>query len=223
VDVKVAQGTAPVAGEVGKLNVVSGRIVDAISGKPLDASVELIDAVDNSVVETLPTNPKTGNYMFPVESGKKYLLRVKSNEYLPYYEEFNVAPSGKVISHYEDIGLQKMTEANKLVITWQFFDTDKFLIKQDYIRDLENVVTVMNKAPKIKLNIIGHTDSDAGEEYNISLSENRAKAVAKYLTDRGIAPERLNIIGMGEAMPIYPNDTQENKRWNRRVELFIID
>lgn len=222
-DVAVDQGGTPLAGPVGKKNIISGRIIDAIRRNPLDAVVELIDANTNEVVDQVPTNPETGNYMFPVESGRKYMLRVKSNEYLPYYEEFNVAPTGQILSHYEDIGLQKLTEANKLVITWQFFDTDKYLIKMDYIKDLENVVSVMNKVPTIKLNVIGHTDSDAGTEYNQVLSENRARAVAKYLTDRGIDPQRLNISGMGEVMPIYPNDTPENKRWNRRVELYIIE
>jgi outer membrane protein OmpA-like peptidoglycan-associated protein len=158
-----------------------------------------------------------------VQSGKKYMIRVKANEYLPYYEDFSVAATGQLVSHYEEIAMQKLTEANKLVITWQFFDTDKHLIKADYIKDLENVVTVMNKVPNMKLNIIGHTDSDADEAYNQELSENRAKSVAKYLTDRGIDPLRLNTSGMGETMPIYPNDSPESKKWNRRVELFIIE
>lgn len=185
--------------------------------------VELIDLNSEKVIDQMPTNPKTGNYMFPVESGKRYMIRVRSNEYLAYYEEFNVAPSGELLSHYEDIGLQKLTEANKLVITWQFFDSDKHLIKADYIKDLENVVAVMNQIPHMKLNIVGHTDSDASEEYNLQLSESRAKAVARYITDRGIDPNRLNITGMGESMPIYPNTTLEFKRFNRRVELFIIE
>jgi OmpA family/WD40-like Beta Propeller Repeat len=224
IDVKVDQENAgPVATTIGKYNVVSGRITDAVTEVPLDGVVELIDAETEQVIDQMPTNPRTGNYMFPVESGRKYLIRAKSNEYLTYYEEFNVAPSGQLISHYEDIGLQKLTEANKLVITWQFFDVDKHLIKSDYIKDLENVVTVMNKVPNMKLNIIGHTDSDATEEHNQELSENRARAVAKYLTDRGIDPIRLNISGMGESMPLYPNTTIETKRWNRRVELYIIE
>lgn len=226
IDVKVDEGqpnVGPVATTVGKYNVVSGRITDAITDVPLDAVVELIDAETDQVIDQMPTNPKTGNYMFPVESGKNYMIKVRSNEYLPYYEDFKVEPSGKLLSHYEDIGLQKLTEANKLVITWQFFDVDKHLIKSDYIKDLENVVTVMNKVPNMHLNIIGHTDSDASEEHNQELSENRAKAVAKYLTDRGISPDRLNISGMGESMPIYPNTTVESKRWNRRVELYIIE
>lgn len=226
IEVKVDQcdpTVTPLASEVGKYNVVSGTIKDAVTQKPLDAVVELLDPVTNKVIDVMPTNPKTGNYMLPVESGRKYVIRVKANEYLPYYEDFGVAASGELLSHYEDIGLQKLTEANKLVITWQFFDVDKHLIKSDYIKDLENVVTVMNKVPNMKLNIIGHTDSDAAEDHNQELSENRAKAVAKYLTDRGVDPKRLNISGMGETMPIYPNDTPEFKKWNRRVELFIIE
>ncbi|MFN8397742.1 MAG: OmpA family protein [Bacteroidia bacterium] len=226
IDVKVDQpepGVTPIARETGKYNVVSGTIKDAVNKRPLDAVVELLDPETGKVIDQMPTNPKTGNYMFPVESGKKYTIRVKSNEYLPYYEDFNVAKSGELLSHYEEIGLQKLTEANKLVITWQFFDVDKHLIKADYIKDLDNVVTVLNKVPNAKLNIIGHTDSDATEEHNQILSENRAAAVAKYLTDRGIDPKRLNISGMGESMPIYPNDTPESKKWNRRVELYIIE
>jgi hypothetical protein len=225
IEVKVdqAMGVNPVASEVGKYNVVSGTIKDAVNNNPLDAVVELIDPATNKVIDQMPTNPKTGNYMFPVQSGKKYMIRVKANEYLPYYEEFNVAPTGQLVSHYEEIALQKLTEANKLVITWQFFDVDKHLIKVDYIKDLENVISVMNKVPNMKLNIIGHTDSDASEEHNLELSENRAKSVAKYLTDRGIDPKRLNTSGMGEAMPIYPNDSPESKKWNRRVELYIIE
>lgn len=223
IDVVVEQEGGPAPAKTGKYNVVSGTITDAVSEKPLDAVVELIDLSTNDVVDQMPTNPETGNYMMPVESGKKYMLRVKSNEYLPYYEEFNVAPSGEITTHYEDISLQRQTDANKLVITWQFFDHDRFVIKKDYYQDLENVVTVLNKVPEIKLNVIGHTDADGTEPYNQRLSENRAQQVAKYLTDRGIDPNRLNISGMGEAVPIYPNDREEFKKWNRRVELYIIE
>jgi outer membrane protein OmpA-like peptidoglycan-associated protein/tetratricopeptide (TPR) repeat protein len=223
IKVEAGEGVIPVASEVGKYNVVSGSIKDALDNRPLDAVVELVDPATGKTVDMMPTNPKTGNYMFPVQSGKKYTIRVKANEYLPYVEDFSVAASGQLESHYEEIAMQKLTEANKIVITWQFFDVDKHLIKADYIKDLENVVNVMNKVPNMKLNIIGHTDSDADEKYNQELSENRAKSVAKYLTDRGIDPMRINTSGMGETMPIYPNDNPESKRYNRRVELYIIE
>ena len=221
IDVKVPAGTGLAEPKIGKLNVVSGRIEDAVTGTPLNAIVELVDPNTNKVVDQVTTNPNTGNYVFAVESGRNYMLRVRSDEYLPYYQDFGVTPTGELSSHYAEIGLQKQNESNKLVITWQFFDVDRSVIKQDYYGDLDNVVTVLKKVPDMNINIIGHTDSDASEEYNQKLSEDRAQAVADYLVQKGIDAQRLNVSGMGETMPIYANDGKF-KNWNRRVELFLI-
>lgn len=224
IDVKVdgQEGTMPVV-RTGKYNVISGKVKDAVTELPLDAVVELLDPESGNVIETVTTNPVTGSYVLTAESGKPYIARVRSNEYLNYYEDFQVEPTDEVIAHYDDIGLQKNTEANKLVITWQFFDVDKFIIKRDYYEDLEHVVRVMKKIPNIKLNVIGHTDWDNTDEYNQVLSENRAKQVADYLVERGVSRDRLNISGMGETMPLYDNKDPKLKKWNRRVELYIID
>ncbi len=222
IDVKVDGAGKPVV-ETGKYNVVTGFLKDALTGKPLDGVVELIDPETDQVIERAKVNPETGNYMLPVVSGQKYLLSVNSNEYLPYYEEFSVSPTGEVLAHSHEVGLQKKTEANKLVITWQFFEYDRDVIQRRYLKDLDNVVEVMNKVPEVRLNVVGHTDGDGSDSYNQALSERRAAAVAKYLTDNGIEPSRLNIVGMGETMPIYDNSNDDTKKWNRRVELFIIN
>lgn len=209
--------------KIGNYNVVTGEIFDAVSERPLDAQVELIDINTNEVLDRFSTNPETGRYIIPVESGRRYMLRVRSNEYLPYYEEFNVSPTGEVVAHPHEIGLQRQTEARKLVITWQFFDHDKSVIKADYHKDLDHVVNVLNKVPEVKLNIIGHTDADGGDAYNQRLSVDRAQSVADFLRGKGIDGRRLNVSGMGETMPIYDNSDPEFKKWNRRVELYIIE
>lgn len=85
------------------------------------------------------------------------------------------------------------------------------------------MVEVMNKIPEIRLNVIGHTDADGKDNYNQDLSERRANSVAEYLMERGVSRERLNVSGMGEAMPIYDNSNRKLKKWNRRVELYIIN
>lgn len=222
IDVKVDAGTETVV-ETGKYNVVSGYIKDALTDKPLDGVVELIDPETDEVIQRVKVNPETGNYIMPVVSGKDYLLSVNANEYLPYYEEFGVSPTGEIIAHSHEVALQRKTDANKLVITWQFFEYDRDVIQRRYIKDLDNVVEVMNKVPEIKLNVVGHTDSDGSDSYNQKLSERRADAVAQYLVEKGINQDRLNIVGMGEAMPIYDNSSKEGKKWNRRVELFIVN
>lgn len=221
VNVAVPAGRAEPLVETGSYHVVSGRVEDAFTSIPLGSIVELVDPVTGDVVETANTNPATGSYLFLVESGRKYMIRARSQEYLPFYEDFSVTAKGEIESHYDIIGLQKQNEPNKIVITWQFFDTDKYVIKPGYLGDLDNVVAVLKKVPSMNLNIIGHTDSDASEEYNLKLSEGRAKSVADYLVSKGVEASRLNTAGLGESMPIYPNEG-ETKKWNRRVELYLI-
>ena len=75
--------------------------------------------------------------------------------------------------------------------------------------------------PGIKIEIQGHTDSDASTSHNQALSERRAKSVATYLTKKGIAAKRLTTKGYGESKPVASNKTKEGKAENRRVELHI--
>jgi outer membrane protein OmpA-like peptidoglycan-associated protein len=67
-----------------------------------------------------------------------------------------------------------------------------------------------------------HTDSYGSDEYNFTLSDNRAKSVREYIISKGIAPGRIISQGYGETKPVAPNDTPENRQLNRRVEFKIL-
>ena len=114
-----------------------------------------------------------------------------------------------------------LTKAEKK--RWVFqginFDTDKYNIKQQYYKILDQAVSVLKKNPSIKLEIQGHTDSRASKGYNQTLSENRAKAVMEYLVNKGISRGRLNTVGYGLSKPVAPNTTREGMAKNRRAEL----
>jgi OOP family OmpA-OmpF porin len=72
--------------------------------------------------------------------------------------------------------------------------------------------------------IVGHTDSGGSESYNQNLSETRAQAVADYLNTRhGISKTSLLVGGLGESRPIAPNDSEEGRSKNRRVEFIRAD
>jgi len=68
----------------------------------------------------------------------------------------------------------------------------------------------------------GHTDSDGTDDYNQKLSQARTQSVVDYLTDAGVAENRLVAKGYGEKEPIAPNDTKENKQLNRRTEFKVL-
>jgi outer membrane protein OmpA-like peptidoglycan-associated protein len=86
---------------------------------------------------------------------------------------------------------------------------------------LDRVVTRMQDQPALRLAIEGHTDDIGEADYNLALSERRAQAVRAYLLARGIAADRVSARGFGEARPIAPNDGDEGRRKNRRVELVL--
>lgn len=87
---------------------------------------------------------------------------------------------------------------------------------------LDEVVNVLLDSPTIRLSVFGHTDNRGAPAYNQDLSQRRAAAVVKYLTDKGIPANRLEAKGFGAERPVATNDTAEGRATNRRVEFKII-
>lgn len=102
------------------------------------------------------------------------------------------------------------------------FETAKAELQPNAGMALDSLVAFMLKHPKVRLGISGHTDSDGTEEYNLDLSERRAKAVQQYLVDRGVLSERLRFKGFGESYPVADNLTEAGKQANRRVECVVL-
>ena len=105
------------------------------------------------------------------------------------------------------------------VVQGVLFDTDKVNIKNEYVQELDDVVTVMNNNPGLKFEIQGHTDNVGSAAYNEKLSEKRAWAVKNYLLKRGISKDRLTSKGFGFNNPAATNNTVEGRALNRRVEI----
>ncbi len=87
---------------------------------------------------------------------------------------------------------------------------------------LDNLYDIISRCPDMKLEIGGHTDSDGSDATNLALSEKRAASVIAYLVAKGIPADRLTPHGYGEAVPLVPNDTAENRARNRRIEFKVL-
>lgn len=114
-------------------------------------------------------------------------------------------------------------EANSLLITLDsgiLFDVDKYDVRPEAEVALKNLAVVLKETDVKAFQIDGHTDSDASDEHNQVLSENRANAVKSFLAAQGLTAE-ISINGYGEGRPIASNDTAEGKQKNRRVEIII--
>ncbi len=103
------------------------------------------------------------------------------------------------------------------------FDFDKDTLRPDSKPQLEEIASLLNGVPALRVLIVGHTDGSGAMEYNQTLSERRARAVVEALVrDHGVDRGRLRAAGVGMAAPVATNRTDEGRAKNRRVELVEI-
>lgn len=101
-----------------------------------------------------------------------------------------------------------------------YFDSGKSLIKPESAQAIGEIAKLLKAQPALKLFVVGHTDNEGTVEGNLTLSQQRAEAVLKALTnEHGIAAGRLRAHGCGQFAPVAGNDTDAGRAKNRRVEL----
>jgi outer membrane protein OmpA-like peptidoglycan-associated protein len=108
-----------------------------------------------------------------------------------------------------------------------YYDLNKYDIRKDAAKVLDKLLELLNKYPKMQIELRSHTDSRASAEYNLSLSDSRAKAAAEYLYAKGIARQRIVGKGYGESMLINKCSdgvqcTEADHQINRRTEFKIL-
>ena len=101
------------------------------------------------------------------------------------------------------------------------FDFDRFTLRPDALKVLDDAITAMRADSTLRLTIEGHTCNIGTTEYNLALGERRAQAVRDYLTSRGVDGGRLNAVSFGEERPKHDNDREETRRLNRRAALVV--
>jgi peptidoglycan-associated lipoprotein len=101
------------------------------------------------------------------------------------------------------------------------FDFDRFTLRPDAARVLDEAVTALRDDPALNVQIEGHTCNIGTAEYNLALGDRRASAVREYLISRGVAATRLRTVSYGEERPKHDNNREETRRLNRRAALVV--
>jgi OOP family OmpA-OmpF porin len=102
------------------------------------------------------------------------------------------------------------------------FEPNQFRILADSFGLLDQVAGVLREHPELSVRVEGHTDDRADDAFNLTLSKQRAAAVREHLVRAGIDGSRLTAEGYGERRPIAPNNTEEGRLANRRVEFVVV-
>ncbi len=101
------------------------------------------------------------------------------------------------------------------------FETDGYTVDKEKNEQLAVLINYLKAHRGYVVTIYGHTDDIGSKEYNKSLSDKRAKSVAQYLADNGLASHRISYLGFGYANPLEKNKTTEARKQNRRVEFKV--
>ncbi len=115
-------------------------------------------------------------------------------------------------------------EGNLLAVTFKgdvTFDTNSTVVRPGLISEINRVAAVLNQYPSTLVRVEGYTDSIGSDAYNMDLSYRRANAVRNLLVQRGIADNRMDVVGYGKTMPVASNDSEAGRQRNRRVEIKI--
>ncbi len=113
--------------------------------------------------------------------------------------------------------------SKRIVLRGVNFDFDKSDIRPDSRPVLDQAAEVLRQSPNVRISVEGHTDAVGSEVYNEKLSVRRAEAVFRYLVNHGVAPERMEVIGYGQARPVADNESETGRAQNRRVELHVVN
>ena len=205
-----------------QLTILKGKITDALTLKPLEATIEIVDNFKNEIIASFTSNSATGNYLVSLPAGKNYGIAVKKENYLFHSENFDIPMTAAFQEVVKDVALSNVTVGSKIILKNIFFDYGKSTLRPESTNELERLTKLLNDIPTLKIEISGYTDSKGPVDFNQKLSESRAKAVVDYLVKASIANDRLTFIGYGKEQPIASNDTDDGRQLNRRTEFKVL-
>jgi OmpA-OmpF porin, OOP family len=204
------------------VNYVKGRVVDAITQKPIVATVELYDLETDELSSRVKSDSLTGEYLITLTKGSEYALYVNKNGYLFDSRYFSFQEDDSVNPELADILLNKINRGESVNLNNIFFDFDKFVLREKSKTELKKIISFLNAYPDIKIEIEGHTDNVGSAQYNLELSRNRALSVYEYLMENNVADNRVYYKGYGMEKPIATNETEEGRQMNRRIAFKIL-
>jgi len=206
-----------------EVSYMKGKIFNAETKKRLFARFELIDLGSTEITMEAYSDEETGEFLVCIPTGKDYALNVSKKGYLFFSENFALKDIFELAEPYlVDIPLQPVKSGERIILRNIFYETDSYELKKESMVELNKLLQFIIENPELRLEISGHTDSDGPDEYNLSLSENRAKSVVNFLLENNVGKDLIVYKGYGETLPLESNDTEEGRSGNRRTEVKIL-
>ena len=193
---------------------IAGKLLEDDTRDPAQDVTMAISDDNHMKLKTTKTN-KDGEFRFDnLSTDQSYNVELNednpiiSNKSNYYVDSIRVMGSDQVASRtpFENI----------------YFDFDKYNLRPEAVKVLNELVTYANKHPEAQIEMSANTDAIGSTDYNKKLSEKRGNTAKKFLTDKGIDETQIVVTAQGEKNPIAPNTSETGRQLNRRVEFYIV-
>ncbi len=202
--------TLPISANQIQTSLTGVRVVDARTGKPVSGEATVIYNGKN----------KTRMNLGAVDG----LIRINLGITTVEVKKIGFLPAKMEVKPKEVVEMPLKPLEVGTTITLEnvlFYRASAKMLEESY-KELDEIVLLLNQNPTMNILLKGHTDNRGDVTANMKLSDERVVAVANYLIERGIKSKRVKGKGFGGSQPVAPNDTEENRSKNRRVEFQII-
>ena len=204
------------------VNQIKGKVLDAKTQKPLGATIRYENIATAQKTGETRSNPQNGEFTILLPYGKVYGFHAAADGYIAVNDHLDLSIAGNYAEMERIIYLVPIEIGQVVSLNNVFFKQGLDQLLPNSYPELDRLVEILKANPGLEIELHGHTDNQGDAKLNIALSEQRATAVQKYLESHGVLAKNISGKGFGGTKPIAPNDKEDNRKKNRRVEFVII-
>lgn len=220
-DMDIYQFKMPESKKPRPITYVKGIVTDKETKAFLEAKIQVVNLSTKKIAYSDYTSATTGDFLAVMPIGSNYAFNVSADGYVFYSENYQLDSSYINKPFVIAVALDKLIIGKHMVMKNVFFNTNEYSLLPASLTELNTLKELLKNNVGLHIEIQGHTDNVGNDLQNEKLSLERAKAVYDYLVKDQIAPERLTFKGYGESSPVAPNDTDAQRRQNRRTSFVI--
>jgi OmpA-OmpF porin, OOP family len=200
--------------------MMRGKIINTKTNEVIDAKVMYGDTESDYFQQYVES--KNGHFVMAVPQGKNLRLAANRPGFITHEVEINYDANAFYPDSQEIVLLlDPISNDTKISLKPVYFERSKPSVMKKSYKELDYLVEILKLHPEINILIEGHTDNQGSETSMMTLSDQRAKEVRKYLIKNKIKSDRIEARGMGASKPISNNTSEAGRQLNRRVEVKI--
>jgi len=201
--------------------LVYGNVLNAKTRTPLQAQIIFENINTRSEASEAISNPSTGDYRIVLSHGANYGLYARAQGFLSVNENLELTGVSTYTELSKDLLLTPIEVGEGIALNNVFFEQGQTVLKPESYPELDRLATILKENPTVEIELSGHTDNVGKQRALVQLSQARVMAVKDYLVKSGVATSRISGKGYGASKPLVRNDSDANRKLNRRVEFKI--